>query len=298
MKRFYVLHIIAFILLLSVISCEHDFELEVPKPEKNVVLANFAPDSVMKVYVSSTVPVGSLESESQKYPNTAEVKLMADGSYMEDLTYRDDGHSTIPYYHSDLKMQTGVLYEIEVEVKGRANSKSSNIIPNDLVELDSEIIDLTEVIDHNYPEITNVTAKVRLSIKDDSQNGFYYHIKGSAFGTPFNDINVINNIDHLSILHEEGTLVRLSDLDTSVKIIDLEVEYFYYPEFESREPFQLEIRKCSKDYYLFHRSVGEQEISNYQDGILSSQSVQIHNNIIGGVGNFSSYNSLPIKVSW
>ena len=289
----------AILLSLSMMSCEHDFELDVPRATKNVVLSSLAPDSLLKVYVSSTVPVGDAASESLKNPTDARVALTADGTFVGDLTYRENDHGQQSYYYlPGMKVQSGVLYEVEVEVKGKPISTAKNIVPKRLAEVDVQLMSLEEVSDPNFLDAVDVTAIVRVDITDTSSDGFYYHVKGSAYQAPLNGLTVVNKIDHLSILHEEGTLVRLSDSNTALDFIDLEVKFYYFPDFEDREPFKLEIRKCSKDYYLFHRSVGEQEISNFRDGILSSQSIQIHNNIKGGVGNFSSYVSHRRTVVW
>ncbi len=298
MKKGVYIYIWAILLSWTTMSCEHDFDIDVPRATKNVVLSNFSPDNALKVYVSSTVPVGEVDTELLKYPTDAKVALTEDGVLIGNLTLVEDIINERPYYRSDLKVQAGLLYEIEVSVNGKPISTARNLVPKDLADVNVQLISLVEKADPNYPEMVTVTARVRVEIEDYSTKGFYYHVNGSAYGEWLTDLKVVNNVDHLRILHEDGILVRLPDEDSSPKFINLELKFPYYPNSETREPFQIEIRNCSEDYYLFHRSVGEQEVSNFRDGFLSTQSVQIHNNINNGVGNFSSFNSREFDVNW
>lgn len=298
MKKWPYLPSLVLLLSLTVMSCEHDFEVDVPRTTQNVILANFTPEEQMKVYISSTVPIGNIDSSSMKYPPNAQVSLYANGAYEDKLIYTPGHNGTLPYYRSSSKVSPAVFYEIEVDVEGKSISSASNRVPKGLESIESEIISIDEIADTEFPELVTVRANVLLTIEDNTSGESYFHLKGSAFEESVNGISVINELDHLKILHEEGVLVKIPDFNTSDRNIQIEVEFYYFPNFESKEHFNLEVRKCSRDYYLFHRSVGEQELSNFRDGILSSQSVQIHNNIIDGVGNFSSYTTHDHRVEW
>lgn len=290
--------LLTFLLSMTWMSCEHDFDVDVPRRTQNVVLANFTPEEQLKVYVSSTVPIGNIDSSSMKYPNTAEVVLFSNGAFEEQLIYTPSHNGNLPYYRSSKKIKTSTSYEIEVDVAGNPISSASDNVPKGLDAVNAEIISLEENADQEFSEFVNVTLNVALDIEDSALDEFYYHIKGAAYGESFSDLSVSNEIDHLSILHEEGILVRMLNNNSESNRIELEVKFYYFPEFESKEPITLEVRKCSRDYYLFHRSVGEQELSNFRDGLLSSQSIQIHNNILDGVGNFSAYTVNDVLVEW
>ena len=289
---------LAIVLTLTMMSCEHDFDVDVPRSTQNVVLANFTPDEPMKVYVSSTVPIGNVDSSSMKYPNNADVTLYANGAYEADLIYTPSHDGGLPYYRSSVKMSPGITYDIEVQVFGNPISTSSNKIPKGLELVTTEVVSIKEEVDDEFEGLVNVTANILLNVEDNTTGESYFHLKGSAFESAFNEMSIVNGLDHLNILHEEGILIKMPDSNSSNTSIQLEVSFYHFPEFELRIPFEIEIRKCSRDYYLFHRSVGEQELSNFRDGLLSSQSVQIHNNIVDGVGNFSSYVASIHSVEW
>lgn len=298
MNRSSYIPILLLLISMTWMSCEYDFEVDVPRRTQNVVLANFTPEEQLKVYVSSTVPIGNIDSSSMKYPNTAEVVLFSNGEFEERLAYTPGHNGNLPYYRSSKKINPSTSYEIEVDVEGNPISSASNKVPKGLESVNAEIISVEENVDQEFSELVNVTLNVALNIEDNTLDEFYYHIKGSAYEEDFTDLSVSNEIDHLRILHEEGILIRMLNANSSNNRIELEVKFYYFPEFESKVPITIEVRKCSRDYYLFHRSVGEQELSNFRDGILSSQSVQIHNNIVDGVGNFSAYTVNDVLVEW
>lgn len=295
------------------VGCEEDIDLKLPPQDKLVVLSNFAPDSLFRLYLSTTVPITGNDNNTIKYPENAKIQLFEDDHFVQDFIFQAGTLNTLPYYFINIKPKTEVVYSISATVTGYPSVKSNNTIP---VIIPIEHIELTssmyrEVL--QVPGLKEYSVKTELIISKDNSDAEYFHLKAWRNIVNYYVLNsdtikeyvreelpilISDEFQHADIMHEPGILFEYQTFQEKPGYMAIDFLFFHHPDFEIKAPIYMELRHINRDYFLFHKTVGEQEVSNLGESILSTQSVLIHNNIEDGVGNFSGYSVSIDSVSW
>jgi len=288
------------------LSCEREIILDIEIPKKLVVLGSITPGLESNIRVSTS----TTNSENPILtPKTAKLNLKENGVSVGEYEYYesiDSYYMPESYYRMNYDFKEGAQYEISVELDGLETAFSSTTIPSntlsDLVGvMDTPIID--NIIHDGFKQYSAQVSFDKEFLDDDG----LYHVKTyiQSVNSYYIEDTILTstpsfigeNIRSKFLTHEEGFLFRGQDLSTVDKF-GLQVIFFFNEEFEEKGDIVVEIRQVSKEYFDFHSTVAEQEISNVNAGILTQNSTPIVSNIENGFGFFGSYTSKLIEFDW
>ncbi len=183
-------------------------------------------------------------------------------------------------------------------------------IPSSTIQSNSVIV---ELFNPNFSESgIRQSIDVRISWNDESDTDNYYHLIPYKVNYRFDvtsgkfvintenpkealEMSFIDNHQNNQLLlqHEPGALIAEDNSNAGQLsyrfrlrtngIIDLKKEIFKH--------IQFELRKVTKDYYLFHRSVALQ-LANNNQRIPLYEPILTHTNVSGGYGIFAGYRSI------
>jgi len=266
---------------LFLFACEREIELDLPEQQKLVILSNFAKDSIFRLQLSTTRAITN-SNDQISYPEQAVIKLFEDDNYTEVTDFPiATAHNTIPSYHP--------IEQFELI------ASTSRQAPQD-----PDIIDYQ--LSANFKIAPTGGEQMYFHMRAFQHIDFYSIINNDTiyerFGSFELDPMISNDINHLDLLHESGILLNSTIFEDHPEGIKLDFFLSIFPVLERKSPIVIELRRVSEDYYLFHKTVGEQEVSNLAESLLATQSVMIHNNIIGGIGYFGGYNIALDSLIW
>ena len=311
--KYNLLSIIGFLIISCFFACEKEIELDLKEEEKLVLFSNFTPDSLFKLFLSTSF-VNTDSTAAPTYPENAIIQLFENGTYLENFIYKRNTSSQTPYYFANIIPRAGIEYSIIADFNNYPTIKSNNIIPEKPIIENHELIEVTSIEDDEFPGYFENTVKARLKLPHDIVQPKYYHLRAWKTTTFFDivgidtipffsyredlDLNLPNNVDYTPTKHEPEILFCSNVFTEFPDGIEISTSFPFEPQYEFRVPIYLEVRQVSEDYYLFHKSVGEQENTSSSNGILPSRSILIHNNIEEGIGNFSGYNVTIDSLMW
>jgi len=300
---------------LFLFACEREIELDLPEQQKLVILSNFAKDSIFRLQLSTTRAITN-SNDQISYPEQAVIKLFEDDNYIEDLTfqYANTVNFNGPFYFSTHTAKEESKYTIEAEVTDFPIATAHNTIPSYHPIEQFELIASTSRQAPQDPDIIDYQLSANFKIAPTGGEQMYFHMRAfqhidfysiinndtiyERFGSFELDPMISNDINHLDLLHESGILLNSTIFEDHPEGIKLDFFLSIFPVLERKSPIVIELRRVSEDYYLFHKTVGEQEVSNLAESLLATQSVMIHNNIIGGIGYFGGYNIALDSLIW
>jgi len=311
--KYYLLSLLLILSISCFFSCEKEIELDLKGNKKLVLLSNFTPDSLFKLYLSTSF-INTDNNAAPSYPQNANIRLFENGIYLENFIYQRTDPNEIPFYFSNVQPRAGMEYSISAEVDNYPSIKSNNIIPTKPIIENFQLIESTLIEDDEFPGFFDTHVKFNLKLPHDNTQPKYYHLRAKIDIFLFDVIgvdtfpyflytadiplNFPNDVDFVLTQHEPEILFDSSVFTESPDGIEISTSFPFDPLFDFKTPIYLEVRQVSKDYYLFHKSVGEQENTNFSNPILPSRSVLIHNNIENGIGNFSGYNVTVDSLTW
>jgi len=311
--KYYFLSFIGLLSIICFFACEKEIELDLRGQEKLVVFSNFTPDSLFKLHLSTSF-VNTDNNVAPTYPENATIQLFENGTYLENFIYQQNDPDEIPFYYSNVNPRVGVEYSIIADAGNHPTIKSNNIIPKKPIIENHQLVTSVLIECDEFSGVFENTTVARLKLPHDDAQPKYYHLRTwrnlTFFDIIGNDTITIfsypvallltlpNNVDHTLTEHEPNILFSSKVFAESPEGIEISSTFFFKPDSELRTPIYLEIRQVSEDYYLFHKSVGEQESNSSSTVSLPSRSVIIHNNIDGGIGNFSGYNVTVDSLAW
>lgn len=251
-------------------------------------LRNFISTAVVKVYQDSNL-IEMLEGET----------FEAD---YQDVTIIAPRYTTV-----DFTPQTGIPYTIVVQVPNFEEVRATSMIPIN-IPLDS--ISFQNTIDDVGGGINQVDFEVNIEFDDPVQEDNYYHIIFIQEKTEFNltpdgqiepiytDLVLPGNFQ-VNPKYSNNSIIKFSDqrsfliadnlLNGQKFTIPFEGYITYDANSHVLEPFKVEFRTVTEDYYKYLKGIAQ----NLQFGSdPNSGPGSIHNNIRGGYGNFSGYNSV------
>ncbi len=292
-------------------SCEKDIELDLQEEQKLVLLSNFSPDSLFQLYLSTTVPVVSSGNNQVGYPDDAVIQLYEEGLYAGDFVYQPGNEESVPRYVLDKIPDARTSYSITVNTPTFTPLSASGFIPQRVGIEELEVRSVMVEPGNDYFDFVNIVVQLKPAFEKPDPS--YFHllawrniiqfqiVNGDTLTRMFRE-NVASLLSedkrHTNLFHESGVLFDNEVFDISPMGLTVFLTTFYDAETELKTPVYVELRHVSEDYYLFHKSVGEQEIDNFRESVLATQPVLIHNNVSGGIGNFSGYNVAVDSVGW
>jgi len=281
-----------FVGLVLIGACEKEIELDLPNEKRLVLLSNFSPDSLFRVSLSTTLPIGKTGNQFPDYPEDASIQLFENDHYIDDLIFKPGDVFTLPSYVLNFKPKTKNNYSIKATFSDYPAITSSNRIPS-AVEIE-ELRDVEVYSSEVSPGFFFYNVIANLSIEDKADTLQYFHLLGwQKFEENLESISIYT-LDDLGVivLHEDGFLFNSDDLPVNSKSLNIGLRFVYNANIQTKSPIYIELRNVSEDYFRFHESVGEQEFSaENNQSVLSTEAYFIYNNIDGGIGNFSAYSS-------
>ena len=301
-------------------TCEEPLDINIPREEQKIIVqSNFTENNALRVVVLRTEEFKS-EFLSQLERN-ALVKVFDGDNFLETLKLvtEVDGELIDPYYESEVfKPQVGVAYTIEVKVPNFDVVYATSAIP---VAADVGEIIFTNGTEELQGGLTSVNFDIGVPFDDPEGVENYYHIifiqeltdyRINPLFDPPNDTIRENTslIDPANMTIEPGNedvpMIEFTDrrsflitdefFDGQQISIPFMGSFIYNPNKHLLEPFKIEFRTVTRDYYLYHESFAKNSRTGNDP---FSGPVVIHNNITGGGGLFSGYNSkiMEFKIS-
>jgi hypothetical protein len=238
------------------------------------------------------------------YPADASIQLYENEIYVGDFVYNPGAAPVLPAYVLNVKPKPGSSYSIHASNPSYPAVSASNTIPPPIVMEPLSAEDISVMEDKTRPGVFlyQLSTTLAASVSQDTQQ--YFHvliwrnivevINGVVISTYKRPLKISFgvNISLTEILHEDGYLLDAAAFRGETNGIPIRITFQYNSNKEWKTPVYVELRHVSQDYYLFHKSVGEQELTADKQSLLSTEAYFIHNNIKGGIGNFSGYSSV------
>ncbi len=287
--------IILIIIALTISACEKIVDIKIDEKEKQIVANGIlTPDSLIKIQVSKSLSI--LEDEKYlQYLNSAEVKLYADGVFVENMAPSKDG-----IFISSDTTDIAKTYSFDISYDKLQSIHAETKIP-DLVEIAS--ID-TAVIQDGSDGYMQTFIDLTVNFSDPANVQNYYLIGVSYYEPIYDDqyINIIDSIEYFTWISSDDDIFGSDYNYFSLNGIEGQVindEMFngndyslrvkLYPSYYSDKAatYNVYFLSITKDLYL--------HISSYNkaQGVGDNpftQPVQVYSNIENGLGIFSAYN--------
>jgi hypothetical protein len=281
-------------------TCERSIDLPFDRPASNlVVVSNFTREKQLEVRVSSSRSI--LEASIGEYLPDARVELFSDGEFMERLELVIPAGGRIPPYYQtrNVDLNTGITYQIRVDVTGFNPVTASSKIPEPVPIQLFQVNDARLVLDQS-PMLKRYSYGVRFNFQDPEDNDDYYHLnfyqqvmeyfnregdtvisRKILYPLVFNNTNN-NNV--INAYFSGGILMKNNPFPAG---LSFETAFEVEPEFELLGDVFVELRTVSEEYYLFHTSLSRQQAQ--PEGPLN-EPVIVFDNVDNGYGIFAGYN--------
>lgn len=318
MKRRIPYHFVWIITIISIlfVACEKDIDLNLPAQNRLVIFSNFTPDSIFQLHLSTTRPIDNTQSSFDLYPADASIQLFENGNYVDDFVFQPDPFpaSLTPFYSLNKKPDPEAEYSIVATLPGLPDITAKNNIPSP-VNIDNFVfIDTFGRSAPDNQDVINYRFDTRLEMNTRNLSTGYLHLKAWRYSIFYEydyytgdstkisfyeplDFNLPSELQKIDVLHEDGSIVDINRISQSDGI-DISFSFLFFRGFEVESPIYLEVRHVSEDYFLFHKTVSEQEVSSFRESFLTTQSVLVHSNIEDGLGYFGGYSVQVDSVSW
>ncbi|NDP19670.1 MAG: DUF4249 domain-containing protein [Paludibacter sp.] len=303
-------------------SCEKIIEFNGEITEPQVVMNSFiTPDSVIKAHISESKFFLS-SGYTFKDVENADVSVLVNHIFKEKMMYTANG-----IYRSNFKPGVGDTIRLEVKIPSKNDVSSETIIEpkSNMLTLDT-----AKVFTGKYPltHYNNITQKedtigynsiyeyhFKLKFKDDEATKNFYRLtvrtksslpggqvsneyfftfddlvsgnnSNSTVGPPTSlNSNQFNVFSDEMFNGKEYPLTFYVTNNTTELLPEYEYMNIYYKNIQKE--IYVDLQTISKSYYLYLKS---RDASSSSNGVFS-EPIQIHNNIVGGIGILGSYTS-------
>jgi hypothetical protein len=306
MKLIYKLLVV--LLGVSFWTCEQPLDINIDRADPQIIVqSNFSENHVLQVVVQKT------EEFSSNFFTTiitnAVVQVYDGETFIETLELIQvlDDESIPPYYQSVFfTPSVGIAYTIKVEVPGFESIFATSAIPMGANLGDVSFNNQTESIEGG---LESISFEVGMGFDDPKGIANYYHIlfiqEVTAYQINLQGDTILENttiIDPQNLqidpINGDITMIKFTDnrsflindefFDGQQISIPFKGKFIYDPNKFILKPFKVEFRTVTRDYYLYHTSFAK----NSQSGSDPfSGPVVIHNNVKGGSGLFSGYDT-------
>lgn len=284
-------------LLLIFNSCEKILNIDIPEGDRHIVINGvMKPDSIINVQVSKSKSV--LETENIEYLSSASLKLYIDGTFVEDLTYTENGN-----YLSTIKSQKDKEYKITADYGEMKTATAIGKIP-DSVSILSITYTNTETTDGKEHHI-------KIKIDDPVGVDNYYFVALSTFyeeydnyGNPtgeytessqyFQSSDPVfrNGLLSFNLSGKEGLVFTDESFDGLDYSLDITAGHTYSPvntlkDGLGSQKYKVYLLSITKDLYYYIVSFNNNQVTTDDP---FSQPVKVYTNVENGLGIFSGYN--------
>lgn len=306
---------IVILLFTAVCGCESVVDLEVPGgyQPRLVVESIFSPDSLWRVGTSRSVPLGDNSMKSELMVSGATIVIFGENNLRETLRQVDRGVYRTAHGH---RPEQGSEYRIQVEVEGYPQVTASSWAPL----LRSELLRVERLARDDSSATENYGMRLRLI---DQPGSNYYRLdlfqvapfcRDETWGYPVIGDNHRHLADYSRLVFQSSSpsLYPYPEVVDDPTFFDTE-EWFwsaYFSDklfeaatnefeitfeamvFKSISPhFMLVLTAFSDDLFAFERSVELQDLFVGLPNISQRNPVQIHTNVVNGLGIFAGYTS-------
>lgn len=281
-------------LILVCVSCNDEVEILLPPLEKQVVVNGIMQmDSILSVSLSESYNI--FHDSTRKLEN-ATVKLYRDQLFEDSLWHVKNG-----IYNSSVYLECNATYELEIVLNDQL-VHTADIIPEKPFIENIERVDRAGVDADGYQ-----FEKAIVTLQDPGNSEDYYEVRLGLLSSNGKSKNLYPYTEEDLILINEGlpffysSAYPFSDELFNGSIQEISFNYYtpkksindsvseQYPDY----CLIVEVRKTSRDYYLFRRSFLIQQHAKYPDfwdGL--GNPVSLYSNVNGGLGIFAAYSSV------
>jgi len=151
-------------------SCTQELDMPFPQGKEQLVLNSILhPDSIFKVSLTKTLPLGTTVSDFPVVDN-AEIRLYEDEVLIGSPTFQDS------IYILDYLSKAGKEYSIEVEVPGFATLKASDVVPN---KADASICFEEDTLGRYY-YTGSAILNIFIEDKAEEENAYWIDAQGTS----------------------------------------------------------------------------------------------------------------------
>jgi hypothetical protein len=307
MHRYHFYLIVAIVFGLH--SCEEPsvFDIARSTPTELVFQSFFTPNNPIQVTVSKSRSITST-STATEYILNATVEIYEGDTYMETLSLvepKSSDNPTLFYTSTEFIPEVNVTYTVRVEAPGYSPISAESKIPLPISLLDKEINDIIYTTNEESKR-THINFDLTVDFIDPIDEINYYHIyllqqyinydifeKDTIPTTSRISPIVLNSANNTNeaVAHVNGGLL-LSDQpfngDGEIIEYTIPISINYEPHKEKLGKLYIELRTIPKEYYDYFSTLSRQVASS---GSPLENPVDISDNIVGGKGIFSGYNS-------
>lgn len=305
MHRYHLSAIVA--IVFGLLSCEQPsvFDIVESTPSELVVQSYFTPNNPIQVTVSKSRTVTS-SSTTTEYVLNAMVEIYKEDTYLETLSLVEpkNADNSRPFYTSvDFIPEVNVVYTVKVKALGYTPVSAESKIPLPISLISAEISDLIYTnIEEN--KRTVVDFDLTVDFVDPTEEMNYYHINLLQHLIAYEIIdgdtiyssnslrpillNSANNTNE-AVAHISGGILLSDHLFEGETIhYKIPISFTYEPHKEQLGKLYIDLRTIPKEYYDYFSTLSRQQASS---GSPLENPIDISDNIIGGKGIFSGYNS-------
>ena len=295
-------------------GCESDFEVDGKGIEKIVLLSNITPDSTFRVHLSSSTFISDTNLPSP--PTDAHIEIFENDASLGIFNLDRSNTYDSPQFVLNKKPCRGCEYKVIANSSDLSQVESTTTIPSEIQDLEVKIVNHDKnVIKDGYGNNFESHDYIVTINSADFDPDAHYHLIIWKEDKPYDVINgdtmiyssareeifyfIQNeNLQFIELFHEFGTLIDGKDL-VNQNGITLWFGFSAFQNSSLNTPINIELRKTNTDYFRFHKSVAEQERSEFSStAILADEAIPIYNNIQNGLGNFSAYLSSIEEIEW
>jgi hypothetical protein len=263
-------YLIILLPILAMSACRKEVNLKLPEAaSKPVVFAYISPDdTIIKVKVTRSMPLFEPFKEENFEPQSnAKVFLSYSGKEVQLAFNSFTGNYEINT--EAFAIEYGMTYKLKVTLQNGQTAEGETRVPSKAVKINNAHYSLRAI---NTSTILNVFV----SYNDDPSNANYYSLFVSSIDTTGLD-TIYTGIDGREFSPspevqggEQKLMLGLYDSVSVKRAIG----------------FDCYLLNCSKEYYLFYKSV-----YSYSGGSPFSEPVPMYSNILNGFGVFAAYTS-------
>ncbi len=272
-------------LCLLITSCEKVIEFDIPEAEPVLVLNGYVGmNELVEINVSTSLSY--LEGGSpQTFSELSSIELYKDGVFLEDLELIEPDFGR---YASTNPISSTGLYEVRASAADYESVMAVTQVPEVLENIQVETLNI----------FSDGQAEYELSFDEPPSEGDYYHMLvvtpesdfQPAFAIEFSSNSEVFissgfdfDLEGENFIFEEGIFTDELVNGTNVKI-----------RFKAQSglPKEVQLVKCSEDYYFYHRSI---IAYNNSEGPFSVP-VQVYTNVENGLGAVAGYNFSSVAI--
>jgi hypothetical protein len=271
MKKYYWIALLG-VLVMSLQACVSDADVDVPEVAPKLVVQGFISpqEDQVQIKVSKSKPVFGLDNEGSLYIENAAVKLM---SISDTVILEYNSIERFYYINQDeFPITGGQTYWIEVSADDLPTVYSSTTVPTITPFVNSATYLSTQNFEGGGFGESSTTFEYNVQWMDMESGESYYRLilglEGIGSGSEPVDLYYTDALNDGEIISKNVFVGTWYD--------DINPE---------QEPFGIYLLSLDENYYLYHRN-----LILLGGGDPFSEPVQLHSNIINGLGCFGSFN--------